>query len=133
MPSRSRGARQLTTTQKGLGGDHRANRNRLLARHTNGKPCWWCGKPMYREPEKNWDGFALEADHSKKRAEHGVRGNHADRLLHKLCNIDRNTTPDDQRPALINATQQTPHPDPTGLGPLAMGWPPEWTQEAPTP
>lgn len=83
---------------------------------------------MYREPERNPDGFALEADHSKKRAIHGNHGNRADRLLHKLCNIARNTTPDDQRPALINTTTQ---PTPTDdLGPLAMPWPDTWRHPA---
>ncbi|WP_431231513.1 hypothetical protein ACQ856_18295 [Mycolicibacterium psychrotolerans] len=130
MPSRSRGAK-LTTTQKGLGGDHQANRERLLHRHVNGKPCWWCGEPMYREKERNPDGFALEADHSRKRATHGNHGNRADRLLHKLCNIARNTTPDDQRPALLKLLKTQPaEPNPNDLGPLAMAWPDTWKATA---
>lgn len=79
---------------------------------------------MYREAHRNWDNHPLEADHSKSRSQHGTRGNHADRLLHKTCNIQRGDgTHDDERPTLIAAYVQT-QPNPSDdLGPLAMGWP----------
>ncbi|AYB69424.1 HNH endonuclease [Mycobacterium phage Gancho] len=129
MPNRSGGVRK-TTTQKGLGHDHQENRRRLLTRHTDGRPCWWCGKPMFKQADRNWDGHALEADHTKSRSQHG--NSRADRLLHKTCNIQRGDgTHDDQRPTLIAAVQQTPTTT-TDLGALALPWPDTWTTEATT-
>ena len=85
---------------------------------------------MYRTPGRNFDGHALEADHSKSRSQYGNRGNRADRLLHKTCNIQRGDgTHDDQRPTLIATVQQTPINDNDDLGPLAMGWP--WKETPP--
>lgn len=131
MPSRSRGgpkapaerrAASLTTTQRGLGHDHRQNRERLLTRHVDGRRCWWCAKPMFKDAKRNWDGFALEADHTKGRARFGPGKTRADRLLHKTCNIQRGDgTKDHERPALVG-TVDTSVLD-TDLGPLAMGWP----------
>lgn len=116
MPNRSRGTPKPTTTQRGLGYEHRENRDRLLRRHINGTRCWWCGKPMHREKGKNWDGESLHADHTLPRS-HG--GKVADRLLHGSCNRDRKDgRKDDQRPA---AQPQQTTPDP--LGDTQMGWP----------
>lgn len=121
MPSRSRGAPKQTTTQRGLGHDHQTNRDRLLVRHVDGRRCWWCAKPMYRDKTKNWDAHPLEADHSKSRSRFGAGKTRADRLLHKTCNIRRGDgTHDDERPALAG---QITVPEDASLGPLAMGWP----------
>ena len=90
-----------STTQKGLGYDHQVHRDRLLLRHVDGSICWWCGRKMFRDPTRNFDGKPLAADHSKSRALHGIAGNAADRLLHDLCNKQRGDgSRDDQRPAL---------------------------------
>lgn len=105
-----------------------------MNRHVNGKPCWWCGKPMFKDADKqkNWDGLALHADHSKSRATYGIGRTHADRLLHDTCNKQRGKGDhDDQRPALLAITTNQPT-NPDDLGPLVMGWP--WTEHPlPTP
>lgn len=105
-----------TTTQRGLGWDHQLHRDRLLIRHVDGTLCWWCGRPMYRDPTRNWDydptalargdrgSGVLEADHERSRSTHGTGGNAPNRLLHRKCNRQRGDgSRDDQRPAL--------HPD----------------------
>jgi hypothetical protein len=132
MPSRSRGAprptplpgarRQRSRAQTGLDHQHDLNRGRLMVRHTDGRRCWWCGRPMYKDPKRNFDGHPLEADHSKSRSRYGAGNTHADRLLHKKCNIQRGDgTHDDQRPTLLALTTA---PQPTqGATPLAIGWP----------
>ncbi|WP_019204571.1 HNH endonuclease [Tsukamurella sp. 1534] len=111
-----------STTARGLGWTHQQNRRNLLAKHIDGTPCWWCNRPMYREPAQNFDSAGLEADHSVARA-HG--GHHADRMLHRQCNRERGDgTRDDQRPA-ITGTDQTTHqpPEASALAPRHMPWP----------
>lgn len=120
-----------TTTARGLGWQHQQIRRRLIANHRDGTPCWWCGKPMYREPSRNPDyvpgsqapgNGALAADHTLARAN---GGNHADRLLHGLCNKQRGDgSRDDQRPALGGTgtpTVASTSNDP--LGRRVMTWP----------
>lgn len=130
MPNRTRAT--PTTTQKRLGYDHQQNRARLLQRHIDGQPCWWCGKPMYRDRTRNWDynpnatrsdgkpdtsSGSLAADHSKARATN--KTSHADRLLHGTCNKRRQQGQnDDERPALTRNT----NPD-NELGALIFDWP----------
>lgn len=127
MPSRSRGSPKLTTTQKGLGHDHQTNRARLLTRHPDGRPCWWCGKPMYRDPKRNHDGHPLEAHHSQSRSRFGYGKTRADMLLHKICNIQcGDGTHDDQRPTNPNRTDVDLTQPETDLGTLAIGWPTTW-------
>ncbi|GJJ23715.1 hypothetical protein [Mycolicibacterium mageritense] len=93
--------RPKSTTQKGLGYDHQVHRDRLLLKHVDGKPCWWCGRKMFRDPSRNFDGKALNADHERSRAVYGTAGNAANRLLHDTCNKQRQDgSRDDQRPAL---------------------------------
>lgn len=103
---------------RGLGYEHRLQVKRLKTRHTNGAPCWWCGRPMYLDAERNWDSAVLEGDHSLARS-HG--GTHADRLLHRTCNRQRGDGRKDHlRPALTN---QPPPPTPQPaqhLTPLAI-------------
>lgn len=130
MPSRSRGAPK-TTTQKGYDHDHKENRRRLLQRHVDGKPCWWCGKPMYRDAARNHDGHPLEAHHSKSLARHGRAGNRADTLLHKVCNIQcGDGTRDHLRPTRQRTADTTEYA--ALIGPLAMTcWPDTWTHGLP--
>lgn len=79
---------------------------------------------MYRQPERNWDGCPLSADHTKSRAKYGIGKTHADRLLHEICNKQRGDgSRDHLRPALL--AQQT-QPEPTTLGQLAINWPLTW-------
>lgn len=128
MPNRT----PRTTTQKRLGHDHRQQRGRLLHRHVDGNPCWWCGRPMYRDRKRNWDydpnatrvdgkpdttSGSLGADHSKARAHNP--NSIADQLLHGTCNKQRGDgTRDHQRPALTN----TPDTG-TELGTRIFNWP----------
>lgn len=99
-----------TTTQKGLGHKHQTQRRRLLYNHKDGTPCWWCGKPMHKNKNQNWDKRSLEADHSKSRRDHGTH-HPADRLLHATCNAQRGAgDKDNQRPTLTN---HHPKPKPT--------------------
>lgn len=66
-----------TTAQRGLGGDHVADKKRLLALHHDGDPCWRCGQPMYK-----WQ--ALDRDHVVDRALGGTMGPAV--LAHASCN-----------------------------------------------
>ena len=112
---------------RGLGYQHKQQAKRLKIRHTDGTPCWWCGRPMYLDRTRNWDynptssdraSGTLEADHSIARS-HG--GTTADRLLHRTCNRQRGDGRHDHlRPALTN---QPPPPTPQPaqhLTPLAI-------------
>lgn len=130
MPSRT----SKNTTQKGLGYDYRVHRARLLTRHVDGTPCWWCGRPMYRDRRKNWDynphamrkdgkpdtaSGVLSPDHELARSQGGTNAN-VTRLLHLTCNKQRGTgTRDDQRPALTH----THRPEDTQLGYRVFDWP----------
>ena len=103
---------------------HTLQREGLFRRHIDGRPCWWCSKPMYREPARNWDGRVLHADHSTPRSK---GGRVADRLTHGSCNEQRGDgSRDHTRPALgATATDTATRPDRGDLGPnpLSMGWP----------
>lgn len=114
MPSQHK----RTTTQRGVGYRHRKQVEYLHSTHIDGTPCWWCGKPMYRDPGRNWDGRRLSGDHSIPRSKGGTI---ADRLLHWQCNTDRGDGDrDDQRPALTGEKVTTPE----GLGVLQIDcWP----------
>lgn len=91
--------RKLTKAQQGRGWAHDKTRARLIHSHTDGTPCWWCGKPMYKDPKLNWDQRALHADHSRALGQYGAHNNLADRLLHATCNQQRGDgTRDHQRP-----------------------------------
>lgn len=74
----------MSTTGRGYGYQHQQDRRRLLANHRDGTPCDWCDQPMYRDPQKNFDHAALEADHTESLKLHGP--SHADRLRHRRCN-----------------------------------------------
>ncbi len=68
---------QGTTTQRGLGSFHVADKKRLMALHRDGDPCWRCGQPMYK-----WQ--QLDRDHVIDRALGGVQGPAV--LAHASCN-----------------------------------------------
>ncbi|CDZ92281.1 hypothetical protein QM787_04025 [Rhodococcus ruber] len=99
--------RAASTTARGLGWSHQQQRARLLQRHVDGSPCWWCGRPMFRDRTVNFDydpasedqtSGTLAADHSHARATGGTK---ADRLLHGLCNKQRGDgSRDHLRPAV---------------------------------
>jgi len=125
MPSHTRRGQQpppigkrRTNKQRGVGWQHTQQRDRLLARHTDGRPCWWCGEPLYRDPKRNPDGEPLHADHTRPRSKGGTT---ADRLLHASCNRARGDgSRDHERPAAAHAVAGDTQHD---LGPLAMPWP----------
>lgn len=78
-----------TTTERGYGARHQNRRRQLFAQHTDGEPCPECGRPMYKDPKKNFDGAALEADHPKGSALKYAKNKQttlAKRLLHRTCN-----------------------------------------------
>lgn len=115
-----------TTTQRGLGWQHQKQRERLLRQHVDGTPCWWCGLPMWRDKDRNWDGKVLAADHTLSRAFASVQGvsSKADRLLHSICNKRRGDgSRDDQRPALTGDPLQALTVEEKALGHRAMPWP----------
>ena len=98
----------LTTTERGLGWEHQKVRDRLLAVHVDGTPCWWCGKPMFRDKTRNHDRLPLAADHGHAR-KHG--GTKADKLLHFTCNSSRKEGENDaQRPAANLTTPEVTRP-----------------------
>jgi 5-methylcytosine-specific restriction endonuclease McrA len=66
-----------TTTERGLGAPHVADKKRLMAIHRDGEPCWRCGKPMYKSQ-------GLERDHVIDRARGGTMGPAV--LAHASCN-----------------------------------------------
>lgn len=112
------------STARGLGHTHQQHRERLLLRHVDGTPCFWCGARMFRDPARNPDRRPLHADHSRSRAQYGTVGNAPDRLLHASCNESRGDgSRDHLRPALAYAIPLEPDADPD-LGTLRyFQWP----------
>lgn len=109
-----------TTKQRGLGWTHEKTRARLLRTHIDGTPCYWCGRPMYRDRTHNWDynptstdraSGSLAADHTHARTHGGTK---ADRLLHGTCNKQRGDgSRDHKRPALRTTPPPAAFPWPT--------------------
>lgn len=93
--------------------DHDLPRKRLLIALKDGTPCWWCGLPMHKDKKRNWDGWALAADHSNP---HGAKnGEQPDRLLHGRCNSQRQDGRyDERRPALTGKHPSEPLAPQTG-------------------
>lgn len=120
------GRAKLTTTQQGVGWRHQQAVAALWRKHADGAPCQWCGKPMWRDPTRNWDydpnrpgSGKLQGDHgAMTRAEavrRGVPIPLPDRLLHRMCNGQRGDGVNDHLAAVNRAvTQQEP---------LVMAWP----------
>ena len=113
-------APKKTTAQRGYDHNHKQNRRRLLTRHIDETPCYWCGKPMFKDAnkEKNWDGKPLHAHHPEGQPTRTT----ATELLHDTCNkqCGKPRTRDDLRPALTTPT--SPESDPA-LGHLVLPWP----------
>lgn len=125
MPNTSHRAPRPGSTARGLGHQHQQHRIRLMARHVDGRPCWWCGNPLYRDPKRNWDRRVLHADHSRSRSTYGIGNTTADRLLHATCNEQRGDgSRDDQRPALTGSAEILNRPVDPELGELTyFDWP----------
>lgn len=104
--------KKQAVSDRGYGHTHRLKRKQLLARMTEGQPCWWCGQPMHKNPENNFDNKPLAADHEQA---HGAQNHElANRLLHFTCNSSRQDgSHDHQRPAL-NSMHKTPTNNPFG-------------------
>ncbi|OXR46660.1 hypothetical protein B7C42_01635 [Nocardia cerradoensis] len=112
--------RRLTTTQRGLGHAHRQQVAALLRLHEDGTACWWCGRPMFRDPQRNPDGRTLQGDHSKARS---MGGTIADRLLHASCNESRGDgSRDAQRPAVTGQPVENRRSDEDRARWCLMGW-----------
>ena len=87
---------RANAAERGYGSKHVKTRRKLLAQLVDGSPCPWCGKPLHKRAEANWDHAPLEADHSKALKHHGPGD--ADRLLHRHCNRSRADGRDDRKP-----------------------------------
>lgn len=96
------------TTERGYGWhDHQKPREALLRRHRDGTPCWWCGLPMHKTKQKNWDGKALARDHLE--ADGARNRSKEDRLLHFTCNSQRQDGRNDHlRPAVTGRHPSQP-------------------------
>lgn len=99
--------RAKSTTERGYGWRHQQQRERLMRAHRDGTPCSHCGKPMYRDPAKNFDGAALEAQHTDPLANYDNKQSAplASELMHRFCNRSLHdgtrkvTPPGSRRPA----------------------------------
>jgi hypothetical protein len=85
-----------TAAQRGYDHRHQQVRKRLMFNMKDGTPCEWCQRPMWKDPAKNFDGAALEADHTRDLKHHGPGD--ADRLLHRACNRSRGAGHDERQP-----------------------------------
>lgn len=81
-------ARKKTRQERGYDRRHEKQRERLMHQLKDGSPCPHCGKPMYRDPARNFDGAPLEANHSDPLANYTDKraAPLADELLHRFCN-----------------------------------------------
>lgn len=123
---------QGKTTQRGLGWLHQQAVQALKNRHIDGKPCDWCGRPMFVDRTRNWDynpegshlSGMLQGDHSgmprSEALRRGVRVPPPDRLLHAECNRQRGTGGNDHLAA--NGGTQTYQDDGSGHT-RSMPWP----------
>lgn len=77
-----------TRQQRGYGRRHEKQRQKLLHNLKDGTPCPHCGKPLYKDPTKNFDRAPLEANHTNPLANHTNKQTAplADELLHRHCN-----------------------------------------------
>jgi len=87
-----------TTKERGLGAEHVADKNRLLALHRDGDPCWRCGQPMYKTQ-------ALDRDHVIDRALGGTAGPAV--LAHASCNRAAGAAAANQRRSFTLAATTT--------------------------
>lgn len=106
-----------SSSERGYGWRHQQVRKRLMYNLVDGSPCPFCGKPLYKEPARNFDGAALEADHTKDIKHHGQ--NPADRLVHRHCNRSRGDGHDERSP-LNKAKHEAEHA--AASGPTGWDW-----------
>lgn len=97
-------APQRSSTARGLGAEHRKQRERLLRDTPEGTPCEECLEPMHPKTRPG----DLDADHTVSRAEGGKI---ADRLLHSWCNRRRG---DGTRRPLSTITSRQWFPEKSG-------------------
>lgn len=119
-----------TTTARGLGWQHQKVRDHLIRMHVDGTPCRWCAQPMYRDRTENWDytpastdraSGSLAADHSHARSDGGTK---ADRLLHGICNKQRQAGRNDHlRPAITGQDTTAARAGDDLLGVRLLPWP----------
>jgi hypothetical protein len=105
-----------STADRGLGGEHRADRKRKLAAFREGDRCPRCGCPMYA-----WQ--ALDLDHSIPRVFGGIGG--PTRLCHRSCNRragGRLGTPIRLARLRLAARLATTHTTPDPPVPLQRRW-----------
>lgn len=60
---------------------HKRARERLRYNLVDGAICEYCGRPMYREADKNFDRRTVQADHLD-----ADLSNEPQRLIHAACN-----------------------------------------------
>lgn len=121
MPSKNR----PSTTNRGYGATHVRQRKRLLYQLKDGTPCEVCGRPLYKDADKNFDGAPLEADHgpgSALKFKNGAekRTTLATRLLHRYCNRSGGAWESEQT-ARSTDVGPTSFPDGVGVRPWT-GW-----------
>lgn len=99
--------------ERGYGQRHVKQRERLMRQLVDGSPCPHCGRPMYRNPEYNFDGAPLEANHSDPLANHADKQTAplADELLHRFCNR-----------SLGDYSRQTANPSPAPASSSGFQW-----------
>lgn len=110
-------AKPKGTTERGYGWRHQQVRKRLMYNHIDGTPCPGCGNPMYKDPAKNHDGAALEADHTRDLKHHGPGD--ADRLICRTCNRTRGDGHDERLP--LNRAQRESE-QAAASGPTGWDW-----------
>lgn len=97
--------------------DHTRPRELLIRRHKDGSACFWCGLPMFRKPESNWDKRPLAADHSQ--AGGAARRMKPDRLLHSFCNSQAGDhARDHERPVVVGCHPRDWGKPSAGDGPM---------------
>lgn len=99
--------KDLTSRANAWGSKHKKAVARLKAKHVEGTPCQWCGKPMYLEQD-------LQGDHGISRAQGGTE---TTRLLHPDCNRERGDGTYDHLAPIITGKPL----------PLSKGQRDEWT------
>lgn len=65
---------------------HKIPRKRMLYNLQDGQPCEYCGEPMYRDADRNFDHASLEADHIN-----ADKSQPPGRLIHRTCNRTLNS------------------------------------------
>jgi hypothetical protein len=123
--------RYATTKQRGLGWEHVKDKERLLALHRDGEPCWRCGQPMFKSQ-------GLERDHVIDRVLGGIDGPAV--LAHASCNRSAGARLGNQRrprpivtahapPATCKTCRQTYHYAARACGVCGMHYHPSYGEQ----